>query len=51
MYELFMKRRSVRNFTDRTIPDELIEKLLEVRSRLIKADLGDGIETPYWSAE
>ncbi len=28
----------------------LIEKLLEVRSRLIKADLGEGIKTPYWSA-
>ncbi len=28
----------------------LIEKLLEVRDRLIKADLGDGIETPYWPA-
>ncbi len=28
----------------------LIEKLLEVRRRLIKADLGEGIATPYWSA-
>ncbi len=28
----------------------LIEQLLEVRSRLIEADLGEGIETPYWSA-
>ncbi len=28
----------------------LIEKLLEVRERLVKADLGEGIETPYWSA-
>jgi len=28
----------------------LIEKLLEVRDRLIKADLGDAIETPYWPA-
>ncbi|MCK4833545.1 MAG: hypothetical protein KAT12_02170 [Gammaproteobacteria bacterium] len=28
----------------------LVEKLLEVRDRLIKADLGQGIETPYWSA-
>jgi hypothetical protein len=28
----------------------LIEKLLEVRERLIRADLGDGIETPYWKA-
>lgn len=27
---------------------QLIEKLLEVRGRLIEADLGDGIETPYW---
>jgi len=29
----------------------LIEKLLEVRRRLIEADLGDGIETQYWSKE
>ncbi|WP_293647338.1 hypothetical protein [Thiolapillus sp.] len=29
----------------------LIEKLLEVRRRLIRADLGEGIETPYWGAE
>ena len=28
----------------------LVEKLLEVRDRLIKADLGNAIETPYWSA-
>ena len=28
----------------------LIEKLLEVRERLIAADLGDGIKTPYWDA-
>ena len=28
----------------------LIEKLLEVRGRLIEADLGDGIETAYWPA-
>ncbi len=28
----------------------LIERLLEVRKRLIDADLGEGIETPYWSA-
>ena len=28
----------------------LIEQLLEVRDRLIRADLGEGIETPYWSA-
>ena len=26
----------------------LIEKLLEVRERLIRADLGDAITTPYW---
>jgi len=30
---------------------KLIEKLLEVRQRLIAADLGDGIETQYWSKE
>jgi hypothetical protein len=28
----------------------LIEKLLEVRRRLIEADLGDGIATEYWPA-
>lgn len=28
----------------------LIEKLLEVRQRLIEADLGEGIHTPYWGA-
>ncbi|MEA3273867.1 MAG: hypothetical protein U9Q81_00900, partial [Pseudomonadota bacterium] len=28
----------------------LIERLLEVRKRLIEADLGDGIETAYWAA-
>lgn len=28
----------------------LIEKLLEVRERLIAADLGEGIKTSYWSA-
>ena len=28
---------------------ELIEKLLEVRRRLIEADLGKGIATQYWS--
>lgn len=27
---------------------QLIEKLLEVRHRLIEADLGEGIETSYW---
>ena len=26
----------------------LIEKLLEVRGRLIEADLGEGIGTEYW---
>jgi len=29
----------------------LIEKLLEVRSRLIEADLGEGIATDYWGTE
>jgi len=29
---------------------QLIEKLLEVRSRLIEADLGEGIETSQWPA-
>jgi len=29
----------------------LIEKLLEVRRKLIRADLGEGIETPYWGAD
>lgn len=29
----------------------LIEKLMEVRRRLIEADLGDGIATEYWPAE
>ncbi len=29
----------------------LIEKLLEVRRRLIEADLGDGIGTGYWPAD
>jgi hypothetical protein len=28
----------------------LIERLLEVRQRLIEADLGEGIDTPHWSA-
>jgi hypothetical protein len=27
---------------------QLIEKLLEVRRRLVAADLGEGIKTPYW---
>ena len=30
---------------------QLIEKLLEVRKRLIIADLGEAIETPYWSKD
>ncbi len=30
---------------------KLIERLLEVRRRLIEADLGDGIETKYWPKE
>jgi hypothetical protein len=30
---------------------KLIDKLLEVRRRLIEADLGDGIETQYWSKD
>lgn len=29
----------------------LLERLLEVRRRLIEADLGEGIATAYWSAE
>jgi hypothetical protein len=29
----------------------LLEKLLEVRHRLIEADLGDGIGTEYWPAD
>lgn len=29
----------------------LIERLLEVRRRLIEADLGDGVATAYWGAE
>ncbi len=29
----------------------LIEKLLEVRRRLVEADLGSGIATPYWPAD
>jgi len=28
----------------------LIEKLLEVRQRLVEADLGEGIATPHWAA-
>ena len=30
---------------------QLIERLLEVRRRLIEADLGDAIETKYWGLE
>ncbi len=30
---------------------KLIERLLEARRRLIEADLGEGIETPFWPAE
>jgi hypothetical protein len=30
---------------------KLVEKLLEVRRRLVEADLGDGIETQYWSKD
>ncbi len=30
---------------------ELIERLLEVRRRLIEADLGEGIATKYWDAD
>jgi len=29
----------------------LIKQLLEVRQRLIEADLGTGLETPYWTAD
>jgi len=29
---------------------QLIERLLEVRRRLVEADLGEAISTPYWSA-
>jgi hypothetical protein len=29
----------------------LIEKLLTVRRRLVEADLGEGIATPYWAVE
>ncbi len=29
----------------------LIEKLLEVRRRLVEADLGTGVATPQWGAE
>jgi len=28
----------------------LVEQLLEIRRRLVEADLGEGIETPYWPA-
>ena len=29
---------------------DLIEKLLDVRNRLIEADLGEGISTDHWAA-
>lgn len=29
----------------------LIERLLEVRHRLVEADLGEGIETAHWGAD
>jgi len=31
--------------------DALIEKLLKLRSRLVEADLGRGIETQYWTKD
>ncbi|AKH21525.1 hypothetical protein [Sedimenticola thiotaurini] len=30
---------------------QLIERLLEVRRRLVEADLGEALSTPYWGAE
>jgi hypothetical protein len=30
---------------------QLIERLLEVRRRMIEADLGNGIATAYWDAD
>lgn len=30
---------------------QLIERLLEVRRRLVEADLGQAVSTPYWGAE
>ena len=33
------------------VEPRLIERLLEVRRRLIKADLGEGIKTKYWDKE
>lgn len=30
---------------------QLIKQLLEVRQRLVEADLGSGLETPYWTAD
>lgn len=30
---------------------QLIEQLLEVRKRLVEADLGEGIATPYWGSD
>jgi nitroreductase len=29
LYDLLMKRRSVRNFEDRPVPDEVIDKLVD----------------------
>ena len=29
----------------------LLEKLLKLRSRLVEADLGEGIETNYWKKD
>jgi hypothetical protein len=29
----------------------LLEKLLRLRSKLIEADLGEGIETKYWKKD
>lgn len=44
-----VKRQPDAEAYEKTEP-ALIEKLLAVRDRLIKADLGEAIETPYWSA-
>jgi hypothetical protein len=33
------------------VEPKLVERLLEVRRRLIEADLGDGVATDYWGAE
>jgi hypothetical protein len=29
----------------------LLDKLLKLRSRLVEADLGEGIETKYWKKD